>query len=140
MAQSKQYISKGQVACIYTLARKLGMDNDDVHALIDGMTGRSSVKQLTMQQAIAVINQLKDMSGDECDPNDRYRPTDRQRYLMHQLTSELGWTEERLAAFCKAQFGVAVMAWMSRKICSKVIEALKAIKSGGRGERRVVHE
>lgn len=138
MAQTKQYISKGQIACIFTLARQLSMDNDDVHALIEGTTGRSSVKQLTMRQAIEVINRLKEMAGEPSDPNDRFRPTDGEIYLMRQLAAELGWTDDRLASFCKARFGVDVMSWMSRQTIRKVIEALKAMKRGGRGERKEV--
>jgi hypothetical protein len=50
--------STRQVRCIFGLAKQRGLDNDELHALVEGATGQSSISALSFAQADRVIEQL----------------------------------------------------------------------------------
>lgn len=57
-------VDKGQVKNIYALAAKLGMvergnHEDGLHMLVAGITGKSSVTELTHAEALAVLQELR---------------------------------------------------------------------------------
>ena len=133
MASTTQYIQPKQIACIYALAKQAGMDNDDVHALIKAVIGKSSVRQLTMRQGITVIEALREKTGQ---PSNTRRMTREQAYKIGELQEQLGWSDERLTGFLRKRFSVGAIKWLSPGMARKVIEALKAIHAGGRAERK----
>ena len=57
-------IGKGQVKNIYAIAAKLGMvdrssHDDALHELVQGLTGKTSVKDLTHSEALEVLTELR---------------------------------------------------------------------------------
>jgi hypothetical protein len=52
-------IEPHQLRTIFAIGRSLGMDNDDLHALVEGQTGHCSIKQMSSQEAYDVIGDLK---------------------------------------------------------------------------------
>ena len=57
-------IDKGQVKNIYAIAAKLGMvdrssHEDALHELVQGLTGKTSVKNLTHSEALEVLTELR---------------------------------------------------------------------------------
>lgn len=57
-------IDKGQVKNIYAIAAKLGMvdrssHEDALHELVQGLTGKTSVKDLTHSEALEVLTELR---------------------------------------------------------------------------------
>lgn len=125
-------ISNDQIACIWTLARKLGMDRDDVHA----MAKVASLKDLSMAGAIQMIDLLKEMAGQEVNTVPRGKPTPAEMAKINFLMHQLGWDDERLRAFIEKRFHVSHPRFMTDKTARMVIEALKAMAAGGRGERK----
>lgn len=135
-------ISDGQVRMIYGLARKAGIDNELLHEMVRTQTGGCEhIKHLTSRQGIMIIERLQKATGDI--PAEQPVPSNRstlsQRRLMHTLAAEMGWGEDgvRLRAFLEARFGVSDVAYLTAGKASAVIEAMKAMKLSGRGERRV---
>ena len=61
-------IGKGQVKNIYAIAAKLGMvgrssHEDALHELVQGLTGKTSVKDLTHSEALEVLTELRRRSA-----------------------------------------------------------------------------
>lgn len=60
-------VDDGQIKSIYALAAKLGMverrnHEDGLHILVEGITGKTSVKELTHAEALAVLQELRKRS------------------------------------------------------------------------------
>lgn len=57
-------IDKGQIKNIYAIAAKLGMldrssHEDALHELVQGLTGKESIKELTPSEGLAVLTELR---------------------------------------------------------------------------------
>lgn len=133
-------ISDGQVRMIYGLAHKAGLDNELLHDMVKADTGSDHIKGMTSYQGIQIIERLQKAAGET--PRPKAVPSDRgtiaQRNLIHALACELGWDADgkRLQAFLEKRFGVSDVAFLTAGKTAAVIEAMKAMKQGGRGERR----
>lgn len=129
-------ISTAQLRMIYGLARKAGLDNDMLHTLVQGQTNLGSLKQLNSYQGKLVIDRLQGMSGVTL-RDVAGRASTAQQKKIYALARELGWAEEpkRLRRFLEARFGCADVRFLPEERVGSVIEALKAMAAGGRGER-----
>lgn len=142
-------INTYQIRKIYTIASALGMkgsDKDDaLHDLVSGMTGKTSVRELSYADACRVIGELEARQGTP-PPRKSGRPLRRstpgrvsegqQRKiwaLMYQIetaspsTAPLG---DRLCAIIKKELGIEAFprdpfAWVDYKGGNKLIETLK---------------
>ena len=142
-------INTYQIRKIYTIASVLGMkgrDKDDaLHDLVLGMTGKTSVRELSYADACRVIGELEARQGTP-PPRKGSRPIRKstpgrvsegqQRKiwaLMYQIetaspsTALLG---DRLCAIIKKELGVEAFprdpfAWVDYKGGNKLIETLK---------------
>lgn len=162
-------ISGGQIRMIYGLARRCGMDGDELHGMIAAQTGRESIRELTIYQGVQLIDRLKGMAGErttreaagrlapEIAKGDEARSHDAayavpwpsedipgrasagQRRMIRSVIREMGWTDERLRAFLDKRYHVSDVAFLPSAKCGAVIEALKAMRDGGRGDRRERH-
>lgn len=121
---SKAAITAAQMRKIHVLARDYGMDNDLLHVHVQTVTGKDSLKKLSLGEAVRVIDSLEKRSVDQM--------TRRQKYLIDRLLQELGWTDEqgkpdykRLDGFCGKYCGVDSHKWLTRRNASNAIEGLK---------------
>ena len=142
-------INTYQIRKIYTIASALGMkgsDKDDaLHDLVSGMTGKTSVRELSYADACRVIGELEARQGTP-PPRKSGRPLRRstpgrvsegqQRKiwaLMYQIetaspsTAPLG---DRLCAIIKKELGIEAFprdpfVWVDYKGGNKLIETLK---------------
>ena len=139
-----------QVKKIYAIANAMGLVNprdapDELHLLVQAITGRESVKTLGYSEANKVIAELERLQGDpppKPKPHTEIPggPTDGQQRkvwaLMYQLErldrepveTPLG---ERLCGVIKKELKVDAspekpFAWLSQKSANKLIEVLKA--------------
>lgn len=117
-------ITASQMRKIHVLARDYGLDNDLLHVHIQTVTGKDSMKKLSLGDAVKVIDSLEGKSSD--------RMSWKQKYLIDKLLEELGWKDEqgkpdyqRLDGFCSKRFGVDSHKWLTRVNASNVIEGLK---------------
>lgn len=119
-----------QIRKIHVLARERAMDDDLLHLHIQNLTHKEHIRELTVMEAIWVIDSLEGRTrGAKQEP-----ATSRQMWFIRKLLVELGWSNEngeadmgRLDGFLKERFGVAHHKWLDKSKASQVIEALKAM-------------
>lgn len=139
-----------QIRKIYAIGGALGMvkrgeDDDLLHELVNGMTGKTSIKELTYGEACKVIDELEGRQGTP-PPRKSGRPlhksvpgrtSEGQRRkiwaLMYQLQAaspskaQIG---DRLCAIIKKELGIDAVpknpfAWIDYKGGNKLVEVLK---------------
>lgn len=120
----KAAITAAQMRKIHVLAREYGLDDDLLHVHIQTVTGKDSLRKLSLGEAVRVIDSLDQKAADQM--------TWKQKYRIDRLLQELGWTDEkgepdykRLDGFCSKYCGVDSHKWITRRNASNVIEALK---------------
>lgn len=119
-------ITASQMRKIYVTAKERGMDSDLLHIHIQMLTGKESLKQLTISEAVKVIDSLEGKAVSE------RKMTDKQFWYIQVLMRELGWTDEegkpdfkRLDGFCSKYYRIDHYKWLTPSVASKVIEGLK---------------
>lgn len=119
-------ITTSQMRKIYVTAKERGMDSDLLHIHIQMLTGKESLKQLTISEAVKVIDSLEGKAASE------RKMTDKQFWYIQTLMRELGWTDEegkpdfkRLDGFCSKYYRIDHYKWLTPSVASKVIEGLK---------------
>lgn len=143
-------INPWQIRKIYSIANAMGLVNprdapDELHLLVQAITGRESVKTLTYSEANKVIAELDRLQGSPLlKPKTHAEipggPTDGQQRkvwaLMYQLKrfdrkpieTPLG---DRLCGIIKKELKVNSIpekpfVWLNQKLANKLIEVLKA--------------
>lgn len=120
-------ITAAQIRKLHVLGRERGMDDDLLHEYIGMLTGKESMKELSCQDAIRVIDVLegKSVAGEK-------HASSRQMAYIMGLVRELGWVDkqgnadtERLDGMCKKLAGIHSHKWLDKKQASDLIEALK---------------
>lgn len=146
---SEDVCSTYQIRKIYAIGQALGIVNrggeDALHDLVYGVTGKSSVKELSYSEACKVIGELEARQGT---PPPRPKKTNHRKRkpggvsegqerkvwaLMYRLAAASPSTVavgDRLRAAIKKEAGVDAFAddpfaWLDYKSCNKLIEALK---------------
>lgn len=66
-------ISAAQQRKIHVTAKELGMDDDLLHAYVSMLTGKESLKELTVADAVKVIDGLEGKKGYENGDHATYR-------------------------------------------------------------------
>jgi len=118
------------------LARQVGIDSDLLHDMVLKQTGKESIKALSKTEGEAIIRTLIQSGGKL---TKKRRPpkalplnvveliSKEQRWLIHQLVQELGWTEnpERLKGFMARVIKKGQISTKQEAI--KVIQGLKGM-------------
>lgn len=119
-----------QIRKIHVLARERAMDDDLLHLHIQNLTHKEHIRDLTVMEAIWVIDSLEGRPREQ----KKEPATSRQMWFIRKLLSELGWTDEkgeadmeRLDGFLRERFGVGHHKWLDKSKASQVIEAMKAM-------------
>ncbi len=135
--------SAAQIKAIWALGKRLDMDEDDLHAIAYRISGLESISALTGREAGRMIDELKARAGERpgvprCSMGGT-RATDAQRRMITVLTRDLGWIDkpERLRGFLRKYAGVEDMRFLTVQQGARVIDGLKAMRNGGRGERKM---
>lgn len=132
--------SAGQIKAIWALGRKLGMDADDLHAIAYRISGIESISSMTGREAGRMIDELKMRAGQK--PNapgsGAGRLTDAQQRMISVLIRDLRWIDQpgRLRGFLRKYAGVDDVRFLTVQQASRVIDGLKSMRDGGRGERK----
>lgn len=138
-------MSGAQRGAIYGIAKRAGLDRDALHDVVWRVTGRDSIADLTVGEAVRVIDNLKALTG-QPSGTATGRPgwmTDAQKGKIYALCRELGWVDlagdidqARLDGFVRVRFNVAARQWVDARTAGLIINALKSMVKGGRGERK----
>lgn len=134
MGRAAKAVTYEQIKKIHALARERGMDRDLLHEHVEMLTEKSSIKLLTKQEAIVVIDSLEGKTLGRPVEN---RATHKQMHYIYGLMKELGWVTEdgkadvdRLNRFLqsdKTGFKLSDYRWLNVGTASNLIEALKAM-------------
>lgn len=138
-------VTYGQIKKIHVLAKERGMDNDLLHEHMEMLVGKTSIRELTKKDAIALIDSLEGKAGSR---NVKDRATARQMYRIFELMKEMGWTVEdgkpdldRLNSFLRSKktgFNLSDYRWLNIRLASDLIEAFKRMAAEER-EKQVAH-
>lgn len=131
-------VTYGQIKKIHVLAKERGMDNDLLHEHMEMLVGKSSIRELTKKDAIALIDSLEGKGS----RNVKDRATPKQMHFIFGLMKEMGWTTEdgnpdldRLNRFLqsdKAGFKLSDYRWLNIGTASNLIEAFKRMAAAER--------
>lgn len=123
-------ITPAQMRKIHIVAKQNGLDDDLLHCHMAALIGKSSLKDLTIREAIVLIDSLTGKQS--CPARDSATP--KQRNYIKGLAKELGWITDdgdvdmdRLDGMCRQCARVDSYKWLTKEGASKVIEALKAM-------------
>lgn len=128
-------LSAAQMRKIYKLSDELGFEKDVLHSFIWAIAKKESVKDLTVKEAVAVIDYLSG-KGDGRSDKPRFEVmSEGQKGMILHLAFLLGWTREdkkrvnlkRLDAYVRKEYSTINFFALSRSNASKCIEALKAM-------------
>lgn len=130
----EKVISAGQMRKIYALARERGMDSDLLHAHIQALTEKESMKELTMSEGIRIIESLE---GKPLELKGQVKASYKQMQYIYGLMKQLGWVTdsgepdtERLDRFLqspRAGINLGSYKWLTKEKASRLIEALKSM-------------
>lgn len=131
MGKKEKAASAAQVRKIYALARERGMDADLLHAHMETVCGKASMKEITVSDGIRIIDSLEEKRKEA----GKESASQRQLRYIYGLMRKIGWTTEagepdtdRLDRFLqspKAGFNLGSHKWLTRPAASRLIEALK---------------
>lgn len=136
----------GKYGVIFGLAKspELQLSDDDLHAVVFGVTGKESLKNLTDHQIGQVVRRLQELKDGVRKTRKRTRNysrngrrgTEDQRKKIFMLMNDLSWNENRVRGLAKRLFKIEAIEWLDYGQCSKLIEAMKAmLERKGREER-----
>lgn len=133
-------VTAAQIRMIHALARETGLDDDTLHDIAHSVSGKESLRALTRSQAARLIDRLQVLAGKAKDIPDR--ASQAQQNYIHSLAREMGWAEDpkRLRRFLETRAGVSDVRFLSIRAAGQIIEALKAIRDGGRANRKDYQE
>ena len=129
-------ITPAQNRKIHMLAKEYAIDNEMLHAIVFQETKKESIKQLTIMEAVKVIDRIE--GNKQVVNSDKEHMSYKQEAFIKSLAKELGWVdtsgnldEKRLNGFCKKYCNIERYKWLSVKNASKIIEGLKNLKKHG---------
>ncbi|MGF9798635.1 regulatory protein GemA [Brevibacillus agri] len=111
---------------IWALAREISITEEDLRAIVQQVTGQSSLSGLTKPQASLIIDRLNEYAG-KTQPRPRNRLSKAQRWKIKELEKALGWDDEpkRLSGFIKKFYKVDRIEWLTPQAAGRLIESLK---------------
>lgn len=120
---------------LHATAMRASLTDDELHELVYFLTGKESLKELTVGDAKEVIDRMLSVLGEK-DENPG-RASDAQLDYIEVLLGAIGWNREphRFRGFLRAQYGVDDIHFLPRFQVSKVIEALKSMQKRGYSSR-----
>jgi len=133
-----EMISKEQIKNIWGFAKEVNIDKDNLYCMIDRISKKDSMRQMTKLQANKLIKELIDIKDKNKKVNKKCKSQKRtdtngnkntkfQREKIYNLTGILGWNDNnnRINGFVKRMFKVDRIEWLDEDDCSKLIEILK---------------
>lgn len=116
-----------QIRKLHVLGRERGMDDDLLHEYIGMLTGKESIRDMSCQDAVRVIDALEGKRA----AGEKHASSRQMAYIMG-LVRGLGWVDKhgnadtgRLDGMCKKLAGIHSHKWLDKKQASDLIEALK---------------
>lgn len=112
---------------IWTIGRKLGMQEPDIRGVLYRETGKESMRKCSEQELERVVLALRQLQGEGNNTGDR--ATKRMVWKIREIEKELGWDDnpKRLQAFLKKYYRTEQPEWLTRAQAWRAIESLKKL-------------
>ncbi|MFD3260855.1 regulatory protein GemA [Paenibacillus lentus] len=112
---------------IWTIGKKLGMEEQDIRGVLFRETGKESMRKCSEQELERVVLALRQLQGEEGHTGNR--ATKRQVWMIRELERTLGWSDNpaRLQSFLKKYYKTEQPEWLTRAQAWRAIESLKKI-------------
>lgn len=134
MERDGKVITGAQIKKIYALARERGMDADLLHAHLETLVKKSSLKDLTVSEGIQLIDSLEGKPGFSKGED---KASWKQMQYIYVLMKKIGWVNpdgtpdicrlDRFLQSPRAGINLGSYQWLTRSKASKLIEALKSM-------------
>ena len=131
-------MSDAQRGKIFKLRSQLGIDDDTLHSHIYSLVGKSSIKDLSVRDAITVIDALLGKRKSSPAPG---MASDAQKHIITEYAKEYGYVdeygelrEEQLNIWLHKKFKASHMRFLTSKKASDAIEGLKKMVKRKREE------
>ncbi len=125
-------ISHVQKKALWGAARANGLDKDALYDVIESVTGKEHMTELTYVEAAKVLDRINNKKAYVENTQKRTDlggnpETIQLRKKIYQLTGQLGWNDnnERINGFVYKMFKVSRIEWLPVNKCHKLIEILK---------------
>lgn len=120
-------ITKKQIAKVWATAKEISLEDDLLYCAVLRISGNTSMSELTKVQGAELIDYLIAQKTSKT-----IRPgmaTEKQLWLINKLAEELGWADDptRLQKFIRKYAKVDSPKWITVKMASNIIQALKAM-------------
>jgi hypothetical protein len=128
--------SEKQLNFIRVLVRKVALDDEELQNLLEEVTGKEALEELSRREASEVIDELQTVAREKgIDLDSRPSASEKQVNFIRSLKRRAHLTEEELAALLEEVGGVTAPEELSRRDASAVIDELLAradeAKAGG---------
>lgn len=119
-------IRPAQLRKIFAVARELNLDDDLLHTIVYGVTGKERLSKMTKHEASLIIDDLERRAGRG---RNAALATKKQLYKIRCLEEQLGWQDNpnRLRKFCLKYAGVEDPRWLTKDKAWRIIEGLKSL-------------
>lgn len=118
---------KQKIKMIWATAKRAKLSDDDLYAVIYRETGKDSMRKCTEKELDRVLLSLRSTLGfDNFRGN---RATKKQIWKIHQLESQLGWSNNpmRLQRFLRKYYRIDKVEWLTTAQAWRAIESLKKL-------------
>lgn len=114
---------------LHATAMRASLTDDELHELVYFLTGKESLKELTVGDAKEVIDRMLSVLGEK-DENPG-RASDAQLEYIDVLLRAIGWNREprRFRGFLRAQYGVDDIHFLPRFRCRRSSRHSRACRS-----------
>ena len=128
-----QKMTDAQRRKIFKLASQKGLDDEMRRSHIHALIGKESLTELTIKEAITVIDSLEDEPQ-----TTKGKISHKQQKYLQSLAVEYGWVCEnkrldtkKLNKWLENRYGVSSIIWLTSKNASDAIEGLKVMIARG---------
>lgn len=146
MSDATRPITKAQITKLWAQARELGLEADELHAMVAELAGKASIRALTAAEGSRVIDALVER-GASGQGRRRLPPlapgvvrlaTPWQLEKLAELIETLGWSEARWGGVLKQAIGRPYPRTSAE--AAKCIDAVKAVLKRERREESHARE
>lgn len=125
-------ITSVQKKALWGAAKANGLDKDALYDVIESMSGKEHMTELTYVEAAKVLDRINNkeshvMNNQKRTDKGGNPETVKLRKKIYALTEQLGWNDnnERINGFIYKMFKINRIEWLPADKCHKLIEILK---------------
>ena len=128
--------SEKQIKFIQVLQKRVGVAEEEMQRLLDEVTGKAALEDLTVREASELIDELHTQARERgVDLDAQVKASDKQVGFIKSLKRRAHLTDDEFTTLLQEQAGVTVLEELGRRDASAVIDALLARADGKGGDK-----